>query len=431
MDRGTYQVLRRYNSWLTEPESWPAVIERHLPERFVPRRLHTPFLIKNNKISLIIGPRQAGKSTLIWNHIKDSPEFFLFVNCEEPACRELCKSPALFLEEIERIADPCPGLFFDEIQHLPEAGLFLKGLADMKPGVPIIVTGSASYHLKSKTRESLAGRAARFLLLPFGMAELVPAGLQPQTIEEQNREKVLGELLLWGGYPEVFLSKDKENILSQLVEAFVLRDASDFHRIKRPDAFRRVLSLAAAQVGNLVNYSNWAESAGISVNTVIEYVNILEESHLIRLVPPFVGGKRAEITSTPKVFFYDNGLRNMIFGGFAPIHERGDRGAIVENYIFSEICKNRHPLLDSIHFWRSTSGAEVDFIIRTPRTLTAIEVKSGQLKKPRISRSLRSFIKAYAPDQVVVFNSSLSTSIEVEACEVVFEKLVNTHKVLQ
>lgn len=100
--------------------------------------------------------------------------------------------PSLFLEEIERIADPCPGLFFDEIQHLPEAGLFLKGLADMKPGVPIVVTGSASYHLRSKTRESLAGRAARFLLLPFGMAELAPAGPQPQIIEEQIREKSFG-----------------------------------------------------------------------------------------------------------------------------------------------------------------------------------------------------------------------------------------------
>ncbi len=100
----------------------------------------------------------------------------------------------------------------------------------------------------------------------------------------------------------MYLSKDKPAVLAQLTEAFVLRDASNLYRIRRPEAFRKLLSLAASQIGNLVNYSNWAEVVGVSVNTVIEYINIMAESHLVKLIPPFVGGKRAEINKSPVIF---------------------------------------------------------------------------------------------------------------------------------
>jgi len=338
----------------------------------------------------------------------------------------LCTSPALFLNSVDEIARPVPGLFFEEIQHLPEAGLFLKALVDLKPGVPIYVTGSSSYHLRSKTRESLAGRASRHLLLPFGMAELWPSGLPP-LIEEETARHAWKDLLLWGGYPEVVLKKDKEKILAQLVEAFVLRDASDLYRIRRPEAFRKLLSLAASQIGNMVNFSNWAENLAISVNTVIEYVNLLEESHVLRLVQPFVGGKRAEITSTPKIFFLDNGLRNLLFGGFAPVKQRADCGVLTENLVLTELCKHTHPLLHTVSFWRSSSGAEVDFVVRTHDRLFAVEVKAGPLSRPKVSRSLRSFIAAYRPDTVLILNDTLVDSLEIQGCPIIFEKLVRTH----
>ncbi len=426
MDQVTFQVLARHNPWLLDRSSWPDTARSHLPARFVPRHLHTPLQCANNKICLLVGPRQSGKSTLIWHHLADLPEPFLLINCEEHSCRQLCTSPALFLNSVDEIARPVPGLFFEEIQHLQEAGLFLKGLVDLTPGVPIYVTGSSSYHLRSKTRESLAGRASRHLLLPFGMAELWPSGLPP-LIEEETARHAWEDLLLWGGYPEVVLKKDKEKILAQLVEAFVLRDASDLYRIRRPDAFRKLLSLAASQIGNLVNFSNWAENLAISVNTVIEYVNLLEESHVLKLVQPFVGGKRAEITSTPKVFFLDNGLRNLLFGGFAPIKQRADCGALTENLVFAELCKHTHPLLHTISFWRSSSGAEVDFVVRTQNRLFAVEVKAGSLSRPKVSRSLRSFIAAYRPDTVLILNDTLVDSLEIQGCPIIFEKLVRTH----
>jgi predicted AAA+ superfamily ATPase len=205
------------------------------------------------------------------------------------------------------------------------------------------------------------------------------------------------------------------------------RDASDLYRIRRPEAFRKLLSLAASQIGNMVNFSNWAENLGISVNTVIKYVNLLQESHLLKLVQPFVGGKRAEITSTPKIYFLDNGLRNLLFGGFSPIDQRADRGALIENLVLTELCKHTHPLLDTLSFWRSTSGAEVDFVVRTDDRLFAVEVKAGPLTRPKVSRSLRSFIAAYRPDTVVILNDTLAEALEIEGCPIIFEKLVRTH----
>lgn len=426
MDQVTFQVLARHNPWLLDRSSWPSTARGHLPARFVPRHLDVPLQCANNKILLLVGPRQSGKSTLIWHHLAEFAEPFLLINCEEHSCRQLCGSAALFLNSVDEIARPVPGLFFEEIQHLPEAGLFLKALVDLKPGVPIYVTGLSGYHLRSKTRESLAGRASRHLLLPFGMAELWPAGLPP-LIEEETAKHAWEDLLLWGGYPEVVLNKEKEKILAQLVEAFVLRDASDLYRIRRPEAFRKLLSLAASQIGNMVNFSNWAENLAISVNTVIEYVNLLEESHVLRLVHPFVGGKRAEITSTPKIFFLDNGLRNLLFGGFAPVNERADRGVLTENLVLTELCKHTHPLLHTISFWRSSSGAEVDFVVRTQNKLFAVEVKAGPLSRAKVSRSLRSFIAAYRPDRALILNDTLVDSLEIQGCPIIFEKLVRTH----
>lgn len=424
MDRTTFQVLLGHNPWLQVPEKWPETALKRLPQPYVPRALSAAFSSEKNKVHLVIGPRQSGKSTFIWHHLSSQSDPILLINCEEQSCRSLCDSPALLLKEVQETTSRLPGLFFEEIQHLPEAGLFLKGLVDLKPDVSIFATGSASYHLKSKTRESLAGRAVRHYLLPFGLAELSPEDAPPFVLE-QKKDALLKDVALWGGYPEVYLSDNRQAVLAQLVEAFVLRDASDIYKIKRPDAFRKLLSLAASQIGNLVNFANWAANSGVSATTVMEYVNIMAESHILKLVQPFVGGKRAEITATPKVYFLDNGLRNFLFGGFTSLDQRADFGPLMENLVLSELCKSTHPLLDSIHYWRSTSGAEVDFIIRKSGSMSAIEVKAGTLKRPGITKSLRSFIQAYRPDNVIVLNDTLQEEITIDEATILFDTLTH------
>lgn len=417
MDQYTYQVLRRLDPWIADPTKWPVCTQKYIPELFVPRL--TTLSLRKDRIGLIVGPRQSGKSTLVWDILSRQPEPYLYINCEEPSLQELCASPAIFLEEMENLAPEAGGVFFDEIQHLSEAGLFLKGLVDLRPHRTVLATGSSSFHLRAGTRESLAGRAERHLLLPFSFSELRSHHHAPTRLAMEDKD-IWEKLLIWGSYPEVFLGQEKEDVLSRLVEAFVIRDASDLYNIKNPRAFRRLLGLAASQIGNLTNFSNWAENLGVSVNTVSQYLNILEESHIIRLVPPYVGGKRAEIISRPKIYFIDNGLRNLLFGGFTPLQMRPDLGALAENLVFAELCKYTDPLLDGIYFWRTSSQAEVDFVAVKGRSLLAVEVKATAMKKPKISRSLRSFIKAYQPSKALIVNSSLQEELMLDSTPIHF-----------
>jgi hypothetical protein len=411
------RVVQADNPWLANLALLSEWVARYLPSEFIPR---DTVLQPDEKVCLVVGPRQVGKSTLIWKYMSATQKPFLFLNCEEMAVREWLISPAMFLQDLHNLIDPPVPLFFEEIQRIPEAGLFLKGLVDRKPGMLIFATGSSSFDLEAKTRESLAGRASRHLLLPLSLSEISKRTNEKSPIlRNQYIEKEIERMLCYGGYPTVILSGQPELELSGLVESFIIRDASDRFQVRLPAAFRKILELAASQIGNLCNYSEWASLAGISNDTVSEYVQLLQDSHIIRLVRPFVGGKRAELTSMPKVFFIDHGIRNLIFGGFQPVAKRPDQGALWENFAFEEIYKNVHPMLDSIRFWRSKSGAEVDLVIEHQGHLAACEVKAGDVRG-KISRSARSFIEAYAPELFFIVSGKSYDSLKIENTEVQF-----------
>jgi hypothetical protein len=132
----------------------------------------------------------------------------------------------------------------------------------------------------------------------------------------------------------------------------------------------------------------------------------------VRVVRPFVGGRRAELTHRPKVYLADSGLRNAIVRQFDPVETRADRGALFELWVAGELAKRLSPLspTDVLRFWRSRSGAEVDFVVERPVGLHAFEAKATALRRPELSRSARSFIEAYQPRRFVVVNFSLAAT---------------------
>lgn len=415
LDDSVLNVLLADNPWLEGEDAAPW-IKRHLPENYVERIIK---ITPGQRVALVTGPRQSGKSTLIWKTLSTLSKPCLYVNCEEPAVREWATSPALFLEGLDNLVARETIVFLEEVQHLEDAGLFLKGLVDRKSGYPIVATGSSSYDLESRTRESLAGRADRYLLPPFSFLELSTGSSGSSALRQRTAEAITRELIIHGGYPSVFLGEKKEALLTGLVESFVIRDASDRFRIKHTDAFRKLLKLMASQIGNLCNFSEWASLTGISADTVKDYASILGDAHVVKLVPPFVGGKRAEITGTPKPYFVDNGIRNRLFGGFTDLENRPDKGALLENYVFSELYKNTHPLMDSIRFWRSKSGAEVDFVIERNGKRFALEVKAGQ-SRGKLSRSAHSFIDAYEPEKFWVVSDRPHPDFRKNSTSVMF-----------
>jgi predicted AAA+ superfamily ATPase len=392
-------------------------LRRFIPENYIDRA--KTIFPSDNRACMVTGPRQAGKSTLIWHTVSGLNQRAVLLNCEEPAIREWLISPSVFLSELAEAAPNPEIIFLEEAQRLKDAAIFIKGIVDLKSGLKIFVTGGSSFHLDAKTRESLAGRADRHLLLPFSLQELVRSDYMKEKSAAIKVRELLEEMLVYGGYPSVVFSGEPQAELVRLTEAFIIRDASDRFRISNTAAFRKLLSLAASQIGNLVNFSEWGAICGISNDTAANYVALLEESHIVRMVRPFVGGKRAEITGAPKVFFLDNGIRNTMFGGFRAFPDRVDTGVLVENLVFTELAKRVNPLLDGLYFWRNKGGAEVDFVLERRGLLTGVEVKAGDCRG-RISRSSRSFIEAYSPHDFIVVNSGKYPGMKVASTDVRF-----------
>ena len=415
--------LLRFNPWIVKPDAYQKYISPFLPEKYIPRQLDR-VKISSKQALVIIGPRQSGKSTIAWHLLKPFFPNLLFFNMEDPLLKTGCVSA---IEMISLIRSDFPfikAIFIDEIQHLEEAGLFVKMMVDARFNLPIIVTGSSSFHLRSKTRESLAGRAIRRMLLPFSLQELLD-DIQPSNdlAMKEVCNEIVGHQLIIGSYPSVYLEKkieDKKIILSDLVEALILRDASDIFKIKRIDAFRKLMTLLAGQIGNLINVSELAAHCNVNVGSVNAYNEIMEESHIIKRLRPFVGGKRHEITGAPKIFFIDNGIRNQLLNSFSTnIDLRTDRGPLFENWLFSEIYKAL-PFQATIKYWRSKSGAEVDFIIEFANQLIGIEAKASKLTKTRLSKSATSFVKAYKPLKLAIVNLSLDMQAEYGGTQIDF-----------
>ena len=424
MDQNILNTLLIYNPWLKKPEVWQDAVSRHLP----PARGY-PYLKRYadhspqwsaNKVNLVVGPRQCGKSTLIWHTLSNLTPQVVYVNANELILREWCTSPALVTEDLKGLVDRPEALFFEEVQYLENAGLFLKGLVDLHPDFRIFATGSASFHLHDMMRESLAGRAERMQLFPFSLNEWRQADVnRPQSVVEQITNEQLSRMLVFGFYPEVCFAEQPESILNRLVEAFVIRDASDTFRIRYVDKFRKLMMLMAVQVGNLVNFASMASDTGLNVKTLENYTDILQEAGIIKLIPPYVGGRRAEIKSAPKLFFVDNGIRNLLVNQFNVFEMRADKGALFENWVFSELLKHKR-YNDQMYYWRSKSGAEVDFVRRQGVALDCFEAKAGNLRGPALSRSARSFIEAYQPRTFYVVNPSFSAKDTIDGTHLVW-----------
>ncbi len=421
MDLRLLSVLERHNPWLGKPEKQPELLAQDLPDPFLPRKKE--WWTRAGTATLVVGPRQAGKTTWIRHSLSLQKNPVLLLHAEEPAIRELCQSPAEALNALDELMEPETILLLEEIQHLEDAQLFIKGLVDLQPNRVIIATGSSSFQFRSKMRESLAGRARRLKLFPFSLEELtatLPKSMLP-ALREKELQALWERILVFGAYPKPWFEKKPAAELAHLVEAFVLKDVSDLQNIENPAAFRKLLELSAADIGNLVNLSEWSSHALVSRPTASRYLDIAADAHIIRLLPPFVGGKRSEITGRPKAFFLDNGLRNVVFGGFAGSKQRPDRGVLWENAIFNELVK-RTELLDEIMFWRTRNGSEVDFVVRRAGRIIGLEVKATSLKRPMLPRAARSFIQAYHPECFGIINASLKHDMDLEGIKILFRR---------
>ncbi len=336
---------------------------------------------------MIHGARQTGKTTLMNIIRQDLPEeLTYYFDLEDSRYKMLfeegieavisfLKQKGFYIEQ-EKIY-----LFVDEIQYLNNPSSFLKLTHDHYPGIKLIVSGSSSFEIKSKFKDSLVGRTINFELYPLDFEEFLWFRHQPYKLKENisdirivdELKSLYKEFVLFGGYPKIVLTEQlekKERYLQQIIDTYVKTDIRDLANIKHIDKFNKLLYVLARQSGQLLNIVELANTSKLSRQTVEDYLFILEQTYIIKRVRPFFGNIRSELFKTPKVFFYDAGLLNMLSNRFLP---SAINGQMFETVIFSELIKKfAH---QNINYWRTMDKKEIDFILTKREEPVPIEVK--------------------------------------------------------
>ncbi|MBI4683306.1 MAG: DUF4143 domain-containing protein [Nitrospirae bacterium] len=174
-------------------------------------------------------------------------------------------------------------------------------------------------------------------------------------------------------------------------------------RIDNVTAFNNLIKALSLQIGGMINISELCTSIKLARETLERYLFLLENTFVIKTVSPFSGNPRKEISKMHKVYFADTGLRNIVIKNFHDLAERTDSGSLLENSVCGNIMKNLAPLSE-VHFWRTLSKNEVDFVLVEDNKPKAIEVKNASFKSLRVPAGIRYFTKDYPADISYVLN---------------------------
>jgi uncharacterized protein len=408
-------------------------LRRPFPWTFIDREA-SPVLsskLRPDAAVVLVGARQTGKTSLARRLIHERDETLgqdrsLYLNMDSGELRQAFASPVELALYLERQGYGGGDLVvIDEAQRLPESGLYVKQLVDAGMGIAWLVSGSASLTIRSETREHLTGRRALLELAPLSARELArhqgllnAEGEPGGAPERQAVEHLVEDLAVFGGYPAVWTSpagEDRSDIISQIYEDYVRRDVVDFLRVQNTAGFNDLVRALAGQVGGMLNHAEVSRTVGIDVRTVRAYLDILEQTYVVRLLQPFSTNPRGEIRKQPKVAFHDNGILNASRGAFMPLSGRVDRGALIENLVFSALAGATR----DARAWRTAAGAEVDLVLGPLEAPVPVEVKAAVLKRPRVSRGYRSFIATYRPDRAYVVHRGEKMVSRIEDTEVI------------
>jgi predicted AAA+ superfamily ATPase len=330
---------------------------------FLPRKIENAVLaaLNSNPIVALIGPRQCGKSTLV-KHLLENNSNSIYLDLERPSDLQKLTDAEWFL-----ISQKGKLICIDEIQRKPELFPLLRSLVDeWNYNGAFLVLGSASRDLLKQSSESLAGRISYKKLSPFLWQEL--DGKYP--IENYYAK---------GGFPRSILNTDSEESYEwreNFISTFLERDLLQWRGFT-PVTMRRLWQMLAHNNGQTVDYSTLARSLEVSAVTIKNYIDLLESTFMVEIVPSYISNMGKRLVKAPKVYITDSGICSALLGlsTFEAISGHPAIGAIWEQIVLVNI-KGIFPDA-TFFFYRTTNGAEIDFVIKIKNKVFAIECKSG------------------------------------------------------
>lgn len=356
------------------------------------------------KAVILLGPRQVGKTTLIRSLLKDRPH--LFLNGDDPAVRLLLDG--VTVSTLERIIGRHTIVFIDEAQRISEIGITLKLITDQFPHVQLLVSGSSALEINQSTQEPLTGRKFEYHLYPISWEEFeLHVGFTEASFQLEER-------LIYGMYPDVINNRsDHREVLNQLVSSYLYKDVLSFIGLRKPEMLDKLLKALALQVGSEVSYNELSNLLEIDKGTVARYIDLLEQAYIVFRLGSFSRNLRNEIKTNRKIYFYDNGIRNMIINNLNPIDLRTDKGALWENFLIAERIKMQayHRLYANNYFWRNKQKQEVDFIEERDGKIRAFEFKWKKTGRDRIPTT---FLETYGAEGMVVDRESFRKFLEIK-----------------
>lgn len=364
-------------------------------------------MLLSPKVSIVLGARQVGKTTLVKHILGSQKATFLNLDIEIDKQRLLAASTLSPTDALQALGQP-DILVIDEAQVLPKTSKIVKGWYDAHLPLKVFLLGSSSLDLADQSAESLTGRNEKLFLPPLLFQELIT--YQPwyanaftqdhlTTHFPNQLQTLLMSCLSFGQYPETVTTSNPSDYIRNLASDYLWKDTLQLGNVRNPDLIRRLLMLLAYQIGSEVSVNELANNLGMARNTVNRYLDLLEQTFIIFRLPAFSTNPRKEINKNHKIYFWDLGIRNALLNNLEVHPLRPDIGDLWENWVIAEFAKlnlltgQQHTL----HFWRSRSLSEVDLVIQSGNQLRAIEIKWNKQKA-----SNRAFTSHYGVDVEVM-----------------------------
>lgn len=347
---------------------------------------------KYKQVLILLGSRQVGKTTMV-KKIFPQADYFLVDN--EPIKKIL---ESYDIETYKTLINKnSQEVIIDEIHLLDNPGRAVKIIYDQLENIKLIITGSSSFHIKNKTGESLAGRKIDYNIYPLTFSEYLNQkgitrdlnfNILEKIIDDQKYnpndqfykfdiKNILNNVLIYGQYPHLIEHPNDEKYLRNFVDSLIFKDILELNLIEDKKLAKDLLKLLAFQIGNLINYSELANSLKADQRTIKRYIEIFEQSFVLFRLYPYSKNKRDEISKAAKIFFYDTGIRNALIGDFSALEARTDKGALFENFIISELTK-QDSYADKnckFYYWRTKQGSEIDVVLEKMNELIGVELK--------------------------------------------------------